>query len=160
MPLLRPPKPFKSCPKSTTLSLLKTPNLRCSRTRPLSLSISMAASATWQPQKDGLTAICGLLEQHISPSPSVDKSQIWQQLQTYSQNPEFHNYLVFILARAEVLSIFTPPILICITSRVGFSFLSEFAIDRVFSRKFIFIFRVLCPVEVVVADELGLCVLL
>ncbi|KAL6211175.1 hypothetical protein ACLB2K_016402 [Fragaria x ananassa] len=64
-----------------------------------------AASATWQPQKEGLTAICGLLDQQISPSSSADKSQIWHQLQTYSQNPEFHNYLVFILTRAQGTSV-------------------------------------------------------
>ncbi|KAD6453683.1 hypothetical protein E3N88_08389 [Mikania micrantha] len=46
--------------------------------------------------------ICGLLEQHISLSS--DESQIWQQLQHYSQFPDFNNYLAFILARAEILA--------------------------------------------------------
>lgn len=64
----------------------------------------MAATgiSSWQPQEQGLKEICGLLEQQISPSSSADKSQIWQQLQHYSQFPDFNNYLVFILARAEV----------------------------------------------------------
>ncbi|XP_028097915.1 transportin-1-like isoform X1 [Camellia sinensis] len=59
----------------------------------------MAATASWQPQEEGFREICGLLEQQISPTS--DKSQIWQQLQHYSQYPDFNNYLVFILARAE-----------------------------------------------------------
>ena len=58
---------------------------------------------SWQPQENGFNEICGLLEQQISPSSNADKSQIWQQLQQYSQFPDFNNYLVFILARAEVL---------------------------------------------------------
>lgn len=62
-----------------------------------------AAAATWQPQEGGFKEICGLLEQQISPSS--DKSQIWQQLQHYSQFPDFNNYLAFILARAEVISV-------------------------------------------------------
>ncbi|KAF7810758.1 transportin-1 isoform X1 [Senna tora] len=60
----------------------------------------MAANAPWNPQEEGFKEICGLLEQQISPS-SADKSQIWQKLQHYSQLPDFNNYLVFILARAE-----------------------------------------------------------
>uniref|UniRef100_A0A5B6Z3Z7 Transportin-1 n=1 Tax=Davidia involucrata TaxID=16924 RepID=A0A5B6Z3Z7_DAVIN len=63
----------------------------------------MAASASWQPQEEGFKEICGLLDQHISPTS--DKSQIWQQLQHYSQFPDFNNYLVFILARAEGKSV-------------------------------------------------------
>ncbi|KAL7237064.1 hypothetical protein ACSBR1_020190 [Camellia fascicularis] len=59
----------------------------------------MAATASWQPQEEGFREICGLLEQQISPTS--DKSQIWQQLQHYSQYPDFNNYLVFILAHAE-----------------------------------------------------------
>ncbi|KAI7750159.1 hypothetical protein M8C21_003118 [Ambrosia artemisiifolia] len=57
------------------------------------------AAASWQPQEAGFKEICGLLEQQISPSS--DKSQIWNQLQHYSQFPDFNNYLAFILARAE-----------------------------------------------------------
>ncbi|GAV77247.1 HEAT domain-containing protein/IBN_N domain-containing protein/HEAT_EZ domain-containing protein [Cephalotus follicularis] len=57
--------------------------------------------ASWQPQEEGLREICGLLEQQISPTSTIDKSQIWQQLQHYSQFPDFNNYLAFILARAE-----------------------------------------------------------
>ena len=57
-------------------------------------------SASWQPQEEGFREICGLLEQQISHSS--DKSQIWHQLQHYSQFPDFNNYLAFILARAEV----------------------------------------------------------
>lgn len=65
----------------------------------------MAASASWHPQENGFNEICGLLEQQISPSSNPDKSQIWQQLQQYSQFPDFNNYLAFILARAEVLRV-------------------------------------------------------
>lgn len=63
-----------------------------------------AATASWQPKEEGFREICGLLDQHISPSSS-DKNQIWQQLQHYSQFPDFNNYLVFILARAEAKSV-------------------------------------------------------
>ncbi|KAJ0011130.1 hypothetical protein Pint_34242 [Pistacia integerrima] len=62
----------------------------------------MAAPASWQPQEEGFKEICGLLEQQISPSSTADKSQIWQQLQHYSQFPDFNNYLAFILARGEI----------------------------------------------------------
>ncbi|EXB24033.1 hypothetical protein L484_006064 [Morus notabilis] len=66
----------------------------------------MAASAQWQPKEEGFNEICGLLEQQIShSSSSADKSQIWQQLQHYSQFPDFNNYLAFILARAENKSV-------------------------------------------------------
>ncbi|XP_072991613.1 transportin-1 isoform X1 [Typha latifolia] len=58
-----------------------------------------AAAALWKPQEEGLREICGLLEQHISPNS--DQARIWQQLQHYSQFPDFNNYLAFILARAE-----------------------------------------------------------
>ncbi|EOX97585.1 Importin beta-2, putative isoform 2 [Theobroma cacao] len=67
--------------------------------------MATTGSASWQPQEEGLKEICGLLEQQISPSSSADKSQIWQQLQHYSQFPDFNNYLAFILARAEGKSI-------------------------------------------------------
>lgn len=63
----------------------------------------MSATASWQPQEEGFNEICGLLEQHISPTS--DKTQIWQQLQHYSQFPDFNNYLAFILARAEGKSV-------------------------------------------------------
>ncbi|XP_048336150.2 transportin-1 [Ziziphus jujuba] len=66
----------------------------------------MAATAPWQPKEEGFTEICRLLEQQIShSSSSADKSQIWQQLQHYSQFPDFNNYLAFILARAEGKSV-------------------------------------------------------
>uniref|UniRef100_A0A1J3HHC1 Transportin-1 n=1 Tax=Noccaea caerulescens TaxID=107243 RepID=A0A1J3HHC1_NOCCA len=65
----------------------------------------MAATAVWQPRDDGLAEICALLEQQISPSSVVDKSQIWKQLQHFSQFPDFNNYLVFILVRAEGKSV-------------------------------------------------------
>ncbi|KAK4853529.1 hypothetical protein QYF36_010621 [Acer negundo] len=59
----------------------------------------MAAQAMiWQPKEEGLREICGVLEQHISPTS--DKSRIWQQLQHYSQFPDFNNYLAFIFAHA------------------------------------------------------------
>ncbi|KAK6912250.1 Importin-beta, N-terminal domain [Dillenia turbinata] len=58
---------------------------------------------SWQPQEEGIKEICGLLEQHISPTS--DKSQIWQQLQHYSHFPDFNNYLAFILARADAKSV-------------------------------------------------------
>ncbi|XP_059653889.1 transportin-1 [Cornus florida] len=61
--------------------------------------MTMPASASWQPQEEGFAEICGLLEQQMSPTS--DKSQIWQQLQRYSQFPDFNNYLAFVLARAE-----------------------------------------------------------
>ncbi|KAH0892180.1 hypothetical protein HID58_054609 [Brassica napus] len=64
----------------------------------------MAATAVWQPREDGLSEICVLLEQQISPSSAaVDKSQIWKQLQHFSQIPDFNNYLVFILVRAQLM---------------------------------------------------------
>ncbi|CAH8342793.1 unnamed protein product [Eruca vesicaria subsp. sativa] len=61
----------------------------------------MAATTVWQPRDDGLAEIFTLLEQQISPSSAVDKSQIWKQLEHFSQFPDFNNYLVFILVRAE-----------------------------------------------------------
>nr|CAB3488773.1 unnamed protein product [Digitaria exilis] len=61
----------------------------------------MAAPALWQPQEQGLREICTLLEAHISPNS--DQARIWQQLQHYSQFPDFNNYLVFLLARGEAL---------------------------------------------------------
>ncbi|KAI5647783.1 hypothetical protein M9H77_33788 [Catharanthus roseus] len=63
----------------------------------------MATGVAWQPQEDGFGEICGLLEQQISPTS--DKSKIWQQLQHYSQFPDFNNYLAFIFARAEGKSV-------------------------------------------------------
>ncbi|KAJ4700596.1 transportin 1 [Melia azedarach] len=63
----------------------------------------MAAQALWQPKEEGLREICGVLEQHISPTS--DKSRIWQQLQHYSQFPDFNNYLAFIFAHAEGTSV-------------------------------------------------------
>lgn len=63
----------------------------------------MAASALWQPQEQGLCEICAHLEAHISPNS--DQARIWQQLQHYSQFPDFNNYLTFILARGEGKSI-------------------------------------------------------
>ncbi|KAL6346911.1 hypothetical protein AAG906_003028 [Vitis piasezkii] len=63
----------------------------------------MAATASWQPQEEGFNSICALLQHQISPSS--DKSQIWQQLQHFSHFPDFNNYLVFILARAEGQSV-------------------------------------------------------
>lgn len=62
--------------------------------------MAMAAVSEWKPQEEGFREICGLLEQQISPAS--DKSQIWQQLQHYSQFPDFNNYLAFILSRAQV----------------------------------------------------------
>ncbi|OVA15964.1 HEAT [Macleaya cordata] len=59
--------------------------------------------AMWQPREEGLREICGVLEQQISPTS--DKPRIWQQLQHYSQFPDFNNYLVFIIARAEGTSV-------------------------------------------------------
>jgi hypothetical protein len=61
----------------------------------------MAAAALWQPQEEGLREICTLLDAHISPNS--DQARIWQQLQHYSQFPDFNNYLVFLLARGEVI---------------------------------------------------------
>ncbi|KAJ7001521.1 transportin-1-like isoform X2 [Populus alba x Populus x berolinensis] len=64
-----------------------------------------AAAAAWQPQEEGFKEICGLLEHQISPTSTADKSQIWQQLQHFSQFPDFNNYLAFILSRAEGKSV-------------------------------------------------------
>ncbi|KAI3881877.1 hypothetical protein MKW92_008982, partial [Papaver armeniacum] len=63
-----------------------------------SVSQSSGGGATimWQPQEEGLREICGLLEQQISPNS--DKPLIWQQLQHFSQFPDFNNYLAFIIA--------------------------------------------------------------
>ncbi|GLJ54534.1 hypothetical protein SUGI_1171160 [Cryptomeria japonica] len=61
------------------------------------------ATAIWQPQEEGLREICGLLEEYRSPTS--DQARIWQQLQRYSQFPDFSNYLAFILARAEGKSV-------------------------------------------------------
>lgn len=58
--------------------------------------------SSWQPQEQGIKEICGLLEQQMSPAPNSDKTQIWQQLQHYSQFPDFNNYLTFILSHSEV----------------------------------------------------------
>ena len=63
-------------------------------------NINSKANGSWQAQEEGFTEICGLLEQQISPTS--DKSKIWQQLQHYSQFPDFNNYLAFIFARAQV----------------------------------------------------------
>ncbi|CBI18918.3 hypothetical protein VitviT2T_026981 [Vitis vinifera] len=57
----------------------------------------------WRPQEEGLGEICGLLEQHISPTS--DKSVIWKQLQHYKQFSDFNNYLAFIFAHAEGKSV-------------------------------------------------------
>ncbi|KNA13109.1 hypothetical protein SOVF_119770 [Spinacia oleracea] len=61
-----------------------------------------ANGSSWQPQEQGIKEICGLLEQQISPVSTSDKTQIWQQLQHYSQFPDFNNYLSFILSHAEI----------------------------------------------------------
>ncbi|KAL5713973.1 Transportin-1 [Ranunculus cassubicifolius] len=58
-----------------------------------------AAAAIWQPKEEGLREIGGLLERNISPESA--KAVIWQQLQHYSQFPDFNNYLAFILVHAE-----------------------------------------------------------
>lgn len=62
----------------------------------------LGSGSLWQPQEQGVKEICGLLEQQISPVSTTDKSQIWQQLQHFSQFPDFNNYLTFILSHAEV----------------------------------------------------------
>ncbi|MCL7046718.1 hypothetical protein MKW94_029396, partial [Papaver nudicaule] len=62
-------------------------------------STGTAAGGIWQPQEEGLREICGLLEQQINPTS--DKPLIWQQLQHFSQFPDFNNYLAFIIARAQ-----------------------------------------------------------
>ncbi|ONK73217.1 uncharacterized protein A4U43_C04F28570 [Asparagus officinalis] len=67
------------------------------------MSAAAAAATLASLKKEGLREICGLLEQQISPNS--DQTRIWQQLQHYSQFPDFNNYLVFILARAEGKSV-------------------------------------------------------
>ncbi|KAI3914033.1 hypothetical protein MKW98_010845 [Papaver atlanticum] len=69
----------------------------------VSQSSGGGASIMWQPQEEGLREICGLLEQQISPNS--DKPLIWQQLQHFSQFPDFSNYLAFIIARAQGTSV-------------------------------------------------------
>ncbi|KAD4982357.1 hypothetical protein E3N88_19028 [Mikania micrantha] len=61
--------------------------------------MSATAATSWQPQEAVFKEICGLLEQHISPSS--DESQIWQQLQHYSHLTFLE--IVKILAFAEKL---------------------------------------------------------
>ncbi|KAH9321782.1 hypothetical protein KI387_016421, partial [Taxus chinensis] len=61
------------------------------------------ATVVWQPQEEGLKEICGLLEEYRNPTS--DQARIWQQLQRYSQFPDFSNYLAFILARGEGKSV-------------------------------------------------------
>lgn len=63
----------------------------------------MACQGIWQPKEEGLREICGVLEQHISPTP--DKPRIWQHFQHYIQFPDFNNYLVFIFAHAQGASV-------------------------------------------------------
>ncbi|XP_078433901.1 transportin 1 [Wolffia australiana] len=65
--------------------------------------MAAAAAALWRPQEEGLREICGLLDQQISPTS--DQHRIWQQLQHYSQFPDFNNYLVYIFARGEGKSV-------------------------------------------------------
>ncbi|KAG6399270.1 hypothetical protein SASPL_140746 [Salvia splendens] len=61
-------------------------------------------AAAWVPQKEGLREICGLLQQQMAPTAD-DKSAVWQKLEHYSQFPDFNNYLAFIFARAEGISV-------------------------------------------------------
>ncbi|KAG8654531.1 transportin-1 isoform X1 [Manihot esculenta] len=63
----------------------------------------MATQALWQPKEEGLREICGLLQQNISPTS--DKTRIWQQLQHFTQFPDFNNYLAFIFARSQGTSV-------------------------------------------------------
>jgi len=90
------------CPKNHILLPSHTSHIYLFAT-----TIMAATAVVWQPRDDGLAEICSLLEQQISPSSVVDKSQIWKQLQHFSQFPDFNNYLVFILVRAEVLELFS-----------------------------------------------------
>eukprot|EP00252_Welwitschia_mirabilis_P011248 TRINITY_DN2531_c0_g1_i2.p1 TRINITY_DN2531_c0_g1~~TRINITY_DN2531_c0_g1_i2.p1 ORF type:complete len:886 (-),score=195.35 TRINITY_DN2531_c0_g1_i2:941-3598(-) len=57
------------------------------------------ATVLWQPKEEGLREIYGLLEGY--QSPASNQAKIWEQLQRYSQLPDFSNYLTFILTRAE-----------------------------------------------------------
>ncbi|KAL1569023.1 Transportin-1 [Salvia divinorum] len=61
-------------------------------------------AAAWVPQEEGLREICGLLQQQMAPTAD-DKSAVWQKLEHYSQFPDFNNYLAFIFARAEGISV-------------------------------------------------------
>jgi transportin-1 len=91
---------FFFCPKNHILLPSHTSHIYLFAT-----TIMAATAVVWQPRDDGLAEICSLLEQQISPSSVVDKSQIWKQLQHFSQFPDFNNYLVFILVRAEGKSV-------------------------------------------------------
>ncbi|KAG9156389.1 hypothetical protein Leryth_009240 [Lithospermum erythrorhizon] len=62
-----------------------------------------SANFTWQPQEEGLKEICLLVEQQMLPSSN--KAHIFQQLQHYSQFPDFNNYLTFIFAHAQGKSV-------------------------------------------------------
>ncbi|KAH7437698.1 hypothetical protein KP509_05G084500, partial [Ceratopteris richardii] len=57
------------------------------------------ASPVWQPQEEGLRGICVLLQEHRAPS--ADQTRVFQQLQQFSQLPDFNNYLAYILCRGE-----------------------------------------------------------
>ncbi|KAL8128515.1 hypothetical protein V2J09_017670 [Rumex salicifolius] len=60
------------------------------------------AGSSWQPREEGLMEIYGILEHQISKTSTSDKSQnLQQELRHYSEIPDFNNYLVFILSRAE-----------------------------------------------------------
>lgn len=63
----------------------------------------MAVNNTWQPQQEGLREICGLFERNTSSNS--DKAVIWQQLQHYSQFPDFNNYLCYILVHVEATAV-------------------------------------------------------
>lgn len=61
------------------------------------------AALVWQPQEEGLKEICTLL--HEYKAPSSDQNRVFQQLQRFSQFPDFSNYLSFILCRSEGQSV-------------------------------------------------------
>lgn len=81
-----------------------------------------ANGTSWQPQEQGIKEICALLEQQISPVSTSEKSQIWQQLQHYSQYPDFNNYLAFIFSHAEV-SIETHHLYILFSASLSFKWI-------------------------------------
>ncbi|RZC67153.1 hypothetical protein C5167_010847 [Papaver somniferum] len=69
----------------------------------VSKSSGGADTMMWQPQEDGVREICSLLQKQISPNSPL----IWcrQQLQHFSQLPDFNNYLAYIIARAQGISV-------------------------------------------------------
>ncbi|CAD7697324.1 unnamed protein product, partial [Ostreobium quekettii] len=57
----------------------------------------------WAPHEGGVHQICQLLAEF--QKPGCNQAQIYQQLNTATQNPEFNNYLAYILGSSENLPV-------------------------------------------------------